>query len=70
MAGQAEEQRAKSLSRATPSFPTLFAIALAAGAVPYARVDQCGDWRQHDLAAAQAVAREVLARRAAWREIA
>lgn len=43
---------------------------LAAGAVPYARVDQCGDWRQHDLAAAQAVAREVLARRAAWREIA
>lgn len=43
---------------------------LAADAVPYARIDQCGNWRNHDLARAQAVAREVLARRAAWREIA
>lgn len=43
---------------------------LAAGAVPYARIDQCGHWRNHDLVRAQAVAREVLARRAAWREVA
>ena len=43
---------------------------LAADAVPYARIDQCGHWRNHDLVRAQAVAREVLARRAAWREVA
>lgn len=34
--------------------------------VPYARVDQCGHWRNHDLDAAQALAREVLAQRAQW----
>lgn len=43
---------------------------LAADTVPYARIDQCGHWRNHDLARAQAVAREVLAQRAAWREVA
>jgi S-ribosylhomocysteine lyase len=43
---------------------------LAAEAVPYARVDQCGHWRHHDLARAQAVAREVLAQRAVWRDVA
>jgi S-ribosylhomocysteine lyase len=43
---------------------------LVAEAVPYARVDQCGHWRHHDLAGAQAVAREVLAQRAVWREVA
>jgi len=43
---------------------------LVAEAVPYARVDQCGHWRHHDLARAQAVAREVLAQRAAWRDVA
>jgi S-ribosylhomocysteine lyase len=43
---------------------------LGATAVPYARIEQCGHWRHHDLAAAQAVAREVLAQRAAWREVA
>ncbi|MGN6704887.1 MAG: S-ribosylhomocysteine lyase [Rhodanobacter sp.] len=43
---------------------------LTATAVPYANIGQCGHWRQHDLAAAQGVARGVLARRAAWREIA
>jgi len=43
---------------------------LGATAVPYARIEQCGHWRHHDLAAAQAVAREVLARRAAWGEVA
>lgn len=39
---------------------------LAATAVPYANAAQCGHWQQHDLAAAQAVAREILARRTAW----
>ena len=43
---------------------------LAATAVPYARIDQCGHWRNHSLAGAQAVAREVLAQRAAWSEVA
>ena len=43
---------------------------LGATAVPYARIEQCGHGRHHDLAAAQAVAREVLAHRAAWREVA
>jgi S-ribosylhomocysteine lyase len=43
---------------------------LDATVVPYAHIEQCGHWRHHDLAAAQAVAREVLAQRAAWREIA
>src|SRR5574338_1521548 len=43
---------------------------LAASEVPYARVDQCGDWRNHDLAGAQSVAREVLARRSQWGNVA
>lgn len=37
-----------------------------ASEVPYARIEQCGDYRNHDLAAAQAVAREVLAARVHW----
>ena len=43
---------------------------LTASAVPYACVEQCGHWRHHDLAAAQGVARGVLARRAAWGDVA
>jgi S-ribosylhomocysteine lyase len=43
---------------------------LAASEVPYARIDQCGDWQNHDLAGAQAVARDVLARRSQWRNVA
>lgn len=42
---------------------------LEAKSVPYARIDQCGNWQNHDLARAQAVAREVLERRAAWQVI-
>lgn len=42
---------------------------LTADAVPYARIDQCGNWRNHDLGSAQAVAREVLERRACWQDI-
>lgn len=49
---------------------TILRGVLAATAVPYARIDQCGHWQDHDLARAQAVAREVLERRAAWRDIA
>lgn len=37
-----------------------------ATAVPYARIDQCGHYRNHSPHAAQAVAREILARRAGW----
>lgn len=43
---------------------------LEARVVPYARIDQCGHYRNHDLAQAQCVAREVLAHRFAWREVA
>jgi len=43
---------------------------LTASAVPYARVDQCGRWQNHDLARAQAVARDVLARRSQWQDVA
>lgn len=49
---------------------TILRGVLVAIAVPYARIDQCGHWRNHSLAAAQAVAREVLAQRAAWSEVA
>ncbi len=35
-------------------------------AVPFARIDQCGHWQNHDLALAQGVARECLARRNRW----
>lgn len=39
---------------------------LQARAVPYASVEQCGNWCNHSLECAQAVAREILARRAEW----
>jgi len=41
-----------------------------ATAVPYANVEQCGNWRNHSLADAQRLAREILARRDAWLEAA
>ena len=37
-----------------------------AAAVPYANVEQCGNWRNHSLGDAQRVAREILARREHW----
>ena len=43
---------------------------LVAPEVPYARVDQCGRWQNHDLGQAQAVAEEVLARRDQWQQVA
>lgn len=42
---------------------------LAAHEVPYARIDQCGDWRNHNLERAQAIAREVLAQRSQWQNV-
>lgn len=39
---------------------------LAASGVPYERIDQCGNYKNHSLAPAQAIAREVLAARADW----
>lgn len=38
----------------------------AATAVPYANIEQCGHWRNHSLADAQRVAREILARLTQW----
>ena len=49
---------------------TILRGVLTATEVPYASIEQCGHWRHHDLAGAQGVARGVLARRAAWREVA
>lgn len=38
----------------------------SATSVPYARIDQCGNWRDHSVERAQVVAREILAHRATW----
>ena len=43
--------------------------AQSATRVPYASIDQCGNYRNHNLELAQQVAREVLARKSAWREV-
>lgn len=40
-----------------------------ATAVPYARIDQCGNWRNHDVASAKKVAETVLQHRATWLEV-
>ena len=37
--------------------------------VPYADVKDCGHWEHHDLKAAQAIARRLLAEKAAWRQV-
>jgi len=42
---------------------------LAAGEVPYARAQDCGNYRNHDLALAQVVARRVLADRSSWLQV-
>lgn len=34
--------------------------------VPYANIEQCGNYRNHSLADAQRIGREIMARRAAW----
>lgn len=49
---------------------TILRGVLDATAVPYARIDQCGHWQNHDLGRAQAIAREVLQHRTAWQDIA
>ena len=41
-----------------------------AATVPYANIEQCGDFRHHRLGDAQRVAREILGRRAHWLETA
>ncbi|TAL72225.1 MAG: S-ribosylhomocysteine lyase [Rhodanobacter sp.] len=61
--GFADEGRVAVLGDA---LATLLAGVATATAVPYARVDQCGNWQNHDLAGAQAVAAEILAARPVW----
>ena len=39
---------------------------LDACSVPYARIDQCGQYQHHDLPGAQALARRLLAARSSW----
>lgn len=41
----------------------------SAACVPYARIEQCGNYRNHNLELAQQVAREALARKSAWRDV-
>lgn len=41
-----------------------------ATAVPYANIEQCGNWRNHSVTDAQNVAREILAQREHWLEAA
>lgn len=47
---------------------TLAAV-ISAKTVPYARIDQCGNYRNHDLEQAQRLAAELLAARASWQEV-
>ena len=42
----------------------------SATAVPYARIDQCGNFRNHSLELARKVAREVLQRKSTWLDVA
>lgn len=42
---------------------------LSATAVPYARIDQCGDYLNHDPRLAQNVARSVLAAKSTWLDV-
>ncbi len=41
----------------------------SARAVPYARIDQCGNYRNHHLGLAQRFAAELLAARTSWQEV-
>lgn len=59
----ANEGRAPTLCAA---LTRIFDAMTLAGAVPYADIEQCGHYRNHDLHAAQALAREILARRTDW----
>jgi S-ribosylhomocysteine lyase len=42
---------------------------LTASEVPYANIEQCGNYRNHSLEMAQALARRVLNARANWRQV-
>jgi S-ribosylhomocysteine lyase len=42
---------------------------LAAGEVPYASIEQCGNYRNHDLERVQEVARKILAAESAWLQV-
>jgi S-ribosylhomocysteine lyase len=42
---------------------------LKAGEVPYSNIQQCGNFKNHSLAAAQALARRVLDAKSNWRQV-
>lgn len=42
---------------------------LTAGEVPYANIEQCGNYKNHSLEMAQALARRVLEAKANWRQV-
>lgn len=47
-------------------YETILKDILAATSVPYADIQDCGHWEDHDLELAKAVARKVLDQRARW----
>lgn len=50
-------------------FKNILTDMLSATAVPYANIEQCGNWQNHSLEAAQAIARKVLAAQSNWKTI-
>jgi S-ribosylhomocysteine lyase len=42
---------------------------LKANEVPYARIEQCGNYQNHSLELAQALARRILESKASWRQV-
>lgn len=60
------EGRAETIRRV---YKNILTDMLSATAVPYANIEQCGNWQNHSLEAAQSVARKVLAAEANWQTI-
>lgn len=60
------EGRAEKICNVLESILTEMLIATA---VPYARIDQCGNYRNHGLELAQQVARRILRAKATWLEV-
>ena len=50
-------------------YETILDDILIAREVPYANIQQCGNYRNHSLAAAQSLAQRVLAAKSNWRQV-
>ena len=51
------------------TYETILKDVLNASEVPYANIEQCGNYKNHSVELAQAVARKVLDARANWRQV-